>query len=294
MKPVLMFGATGQVARCVIDQAAATGRPLTALSRQDVDLLDTDAIRAAIMAAPEGSVVLNAAAYTAVDQAESDIDACRAVNAAAPTAMAEACQARGFVFLHISTDYVFDGTKPSAYLEDDPTSPQGVYGETKLEGEAGVLDAHNRVVILRTAWVYSRYGKNFLKTMLRLGADRDALGVVDDQRGCPTHAADIAAALLIAADDLAASDDRYGLYNFAGQGGASWADFAEHIFQTQSSRWGRRPAVNRVTTADYPTPAKRPANSMLNSDRFSAAFGYTAPVWTESVEHVVQQLADEG
>ena len=293
MKPVLMFGATGQVARCVREQAEAAGRALTALSRQDVDLLDTDAIRAAIMAAPESSVVLNAAAYTAVDQAESDVETCRAVNATAPTVMAQACKARGFVFLHLSTDYVFDGTKATAYLEDDLTNPQGVYGATKLEGEAGVLDAHDRVVILRTAWVYSRHGKNFLKTMLRLGAERDALGVVDDQQGCPTHAADIATALLVAADQLTPSDDRYGLYNFAGQGGASWADFADYIFQLQLARWGRRPVVNRLTTADYPTPAKRPANSMLSSDRFSATFGYMAPPWTESVAMVVGQLEDE-
>jgi dTDP-4-dehydrorhamnose reductase len=293
VKPVLMFGATGQVARCVREQAQASGRVLTALSRQDVDLRDVDAISAAIMAAPEGSVVLNAAAYTAVDQAENEVEACRAVNAAAPTAMAQACKARGFVFLHVSTDYVFDGTKPSPYLESDSTNPKGIYGATKLEGEVGVLAAHDRVLILRTAWVYSRHGKNFLKTMLRLGADRDTLGVVADQRGCPTHAADIATALLVAADQLTPSDDRYGLYHFVGQGDASWADLADYIFEVQSSRWGRRPVVNRVTTADYPTPAKRPANSMLCSEHFSATFGYTAPPWTESVEVVVGQLGDE-
>lgn len=293
MPPILMFGVTGQVARCVADLAVATGRSFTAMSRRDVDLLDLDAVRASIMTAPAGSVVLNAAAYTAVDQAESNVEACRAVNAAAPIAMAQACKARGFVFLHISTDYVFDGTKLGAYVEDDATNPQGVYGATKLEGEVGVLDNHDQAVILRTAWVYSRYGKNFLKTMLRLGADCEAISVVDDQRGSPTHAADIAAALLTAADKLAPSDSRYGLYNFAGRGGASWADFADYIFQIQSPRWGRRPLVNRVTTTDYPTRAKRPANSILNSNRFSSAFGYTAPVWTESVEQVVGLLADE-
>ncbi|WP_083759571.1 dTDP-4-dehydrorhamnose reductase [Maricaulis maris] len=291
MKPVLMFGTTGQVARCVLDSAGNAGLDVTALSRVNVDLADQDAIRAAIMAAPEGSVVVNAAAYTAVDQAESDEASCRAINAVAPTVMAEACHKRGFIFLHISTDYVFDGSKATPYFEGDPTNPQGVYGTTKLEGEAGVREVHDKWVILRTAWVYSRYGKNFLKTMLRLGADRDSLGVVDDQRGCPTHAADIATALITLVDQLRPDDVRFGLYHFCGRGGASWADFADHIFAVQSDRWGRRPDVNRVTSADYPTPAKRPANSMLCSDRFSSAFGFTAPTWTESVQTVVEQLA---
>lgn len=290
MTAILMFGATGQVARCMLEQAESRGLALTALSRDDVDLSNAEAVKAAIAGAADGTVVVNAAAYTAVDQAESERETCFAVNAIAPGAMAEACKARGFALLHISTDYVFDGDKAGAYVETDATDPQGVYGASKLEGERRIAAAHDRWVIMRTAWVYSRHGKNFVKTMIRLGRERDTLGVVDDQRGCPTHAEDIAAALIAVATQLREDDHRFGLYHFAGQGEASWADFADRIFETMAETDGKRPVLNRITTADFPTPAKRPANSILDSSRFSEAFGYTAPDWTDSVSALVREI----
>jgi len=290
MPSILMFGATGQVARCILDRSAGGAQDVTALSRSDVDLADADAIASAIAAAPNDSVVVNAAAYTAVDQAEADQVAAAAINAEAPATMARACAAHGLAFIHISTDYVFDGNKSSPYSVGDPTDPQGVYGRTKRDGEIGVLEALPQAVILRTAWVYSPYGKNFVKTMLRVGAERDELGVVDDQVGCPTSAHDIADAILAVIDHLPLREEQGGIYHIAGTGEASWADLAEAVFALAEDRMGRRPCVNRITSEAYPTPAKRPANSRLDSSRFAADFGYRTPEWRDSLERVLDVL----
>ncbi|WP_203293870.1 dTDP-4-dehydrorhamnose reductase [Maricaulis parjimensis] len=291
MATILMFGATGQVARCLLDRVATTGHVITALSRADVDLMDEKAIAEAIASAPDNAIVVNAAAYTAVDQAETDQEAALAINARAPGAMAQACAARDLPLIHISTDYVFDGNKSDAYVEDDPTDPQGVYGKTKRAGELAVLEGLPNAVILRTAWVYSPYGKNFVKTMLRVGAEREELGVVDDQLGCPTSAHDIADGILAVIDHVPVSDRVGGLYHLAGTGEASWADLADAVFEMSEARMGRRPLVKRISSDAYPTPAKRPANSRLSSSRFEMQFGYRAPHWRDSLQSVLEALS---
>lgn len=283
---VFMFGATGQLALAVADAAKARSITLTAMARADVDLTDTAAIKAAIASAPDNVIIINAAAYTAVDKAENDFEVATQVNTAAPAAMAEAAAARGLSFIHVSTDYVFDGTKTSAYVETDETNPKGVYGQTKLDGERAVAAAHPDAAIVRTSWVYSPFGANFLKTMLRVGADRDELRVVDDQVGAPTSAHDIADGLLA----LMQTDDAKGLFHLTGSGEASWADFADAIFEHQAEVWGRRPFVTRIPSSEYPTPAARPANSRLNCDRLEAVCGYRAPHWRESMAKVLDQL----
>jgi dTDP-4-dehydrorhamnose reductase len=292
MPNILMFGATGQLARCMIEQAAGAGVRLTALSRADVDLTDADAVRRAINAAVDCDLVVNAAAYTAVDQAESELDLAQQINAVSPGVMAQACADRDLGFIHVSTDYVFDGDKVGAYVETDPTNPQGAYGRTKLAGEAAVMAAHPRSVILRTSWVYSAFGKNFVKTMLRVGADRDELSVVADQFGCPTSAADIATAILTIARQVPLRPEQSGIFHFAGTGETSWAGFADKIFELAAEQIGNRPVVRQITSAEYPTPAKRPANSRLNSTRFADQFGYSAPAWPDSLAVVLDRLAE--
>ncbi len=286
-----MFGTTGQVAQCLRDRAGIAEHALTALSRGDVDLTDMAAIAKAISSAPSQSVVVNAAAYTAVDQAESDHLTAAAVNAKAPAVMAKTCAEYGLPFIHISTDYVFDGDKASPYDEADRTNPQSVYGQTKRDGEVAVLAALPQAVILRTAWVYSPYGKNFVKTMLRLAAERDELGVVSDQLGCPTSAHDIADGILAVVASQPLQQGKGGIYHLAGSGEASWADLADAVFEISAPRTGRRPRVNRISSDAYPTPAKRPANSRLNSNRFASHFGYQAPEWRVSLSKVLEALA---
>ena len=284
--PVMMFGRSGQVARAVAERAPAFGHAVTALCRDEADLTDAEALRQAINAAPPGAVILNAAAYTAVDQAESEPETAKAVNADAPGIMARAAHKRGLRFIHLSTDYVFDGEKAAPYAETDPTAPRSVYGATKKAGEDAVLDAHPGAVVVRTAWVYSPFGKNFLKTMLRVGAEREALRIVDDQIGAPTSAHDIADGLFA----LIAAPHASGLFHLTGAGRASWADFAEAIFERQAAIWGRRPRVERITTAQYPTPATRPANSQLDCSRLKTLTGYEAPPWRDSLAAVLDRL----
>jgi dTDP-4-dehydrorhamnose reductase len=288
--PILMFGKTGQVAQALTERCAALGLDLVSLGREDADLTDLASLRDTISRHGEGRVVVNAAAYTAVDQAESGEELAHAVNAAAPTAMAQACRAQDLAFIHLSTDYVFDGSKSSPYREADPVSPQSAYGRTKLAGEQGVGATGARAAVIRTSWVYSPFGKNFVKTMLRVGAQRDELTVVADQHGGPTSAHDIADAILAAAPRLLADSSRAGLYHLSGSGEASWADFAEAIFEEAAPHGGPWPVVRRITTSEYPTPAPRPANSVLECSKMEAGFGYRAPHWRESLKTVIARL----
>lgn len=207
-----------------------------------------------------------------------------------PRVIAEAAAARDIPVLHISTDYVFDGTKAGAYVEADPMCPLGVYGRSKAEGEALVRAAAARHVILRTAWVYGRFGGNFLKTMLRLAGERDRLRVVADQRGCPTATADIAAAILAVAAKLTENPAIHGLFHFAGAGVTSWHGFAEAIVAAQAEHTGKNPPVDAIATSDYPTPARRPANSELDSTLFADTFGYRAEDWRVRTREVVADL----
>ena len=289
--PLLVFGAAGQVGRELIALARTRGIEAVGLSRAEVDIRDAAAVDAAVAAATP-RLVVNCAAFTAVDKAESEAELAFAVNRDAAAAIAKAAAARDLPVLHISTDYVFDGSKEDAYVEEDPIAPLGVYGRSKAEGEAAVADANHRHVVLRTAWVYGRYGANFLKTMLRLAGERDRLRVVADQRGCPTATADIAEAILAVDAALKAGMmETTGVFHFAGTGATTWHGFAQEIVAAQSEATAKYPPVEPINTADYPTPARRPANSELSSEKFAAAFGYRAADWRERTREVVAALS---
>lgn len=255
------------------------------LGREQADLSDPLAC-AALIAASRADIVINAAAYTAVDRAEAEPDIAHMVNTAAPAAMATAAARRGLPFLHISTDYVFDGQKAVAWVEDASPAPQGIYGQTKLDGEIGVIAAGGEYVILRTAWVFSAHGANFVKTMHRLGAARDELNVVNDQFGGPTPARDIAAALIAIAQEFVAGRGVSGIFHFSGRPAVSWAEFAEQIFKGGVNA----PKINPIPTTAYPTAAKRPANSVLDCSKIFETYGITQPDWHKGLRAVLANL----
>jgi len=290
MTGILLCGAGGQVGREIAALAAERAVPLTALDRAGVDITDADALNRA-MEAYRPDIVINAAAYTAVDKAESEPELANLINATAPGLIAAACARFGAGLIHISTDYVFDGTKTGAYVESDPIAPLGVYGASKAAGEAAVRDALDKHLIVRTAWVYGAYGNNFLKTMLRLANDRDRLTIVADQRGCPTATRDIAEGLLAAAEALNGDAAKAGTYHLAGTGVTTWFDFASEIIARAAPFTGKQPTMAPITTADYPTPARRPANSELSSELFANTFGFRAAPWQQRVAEVVEVLA---
>ncbi len=287
--PILLFGARGQVGRELTALASARGIPLIALGRAEADIRDAVAVAERIAEAKPGLIV-NAAAYTAVDKAENDAEAAEHANVEGPRVLARAAERAGVPLAHISTDYVFDGSKSGPYLESDPIAPLGVYGSTKAAGEAVVREAAARHVIVRTAWVYGAHGANFLKTMLRLADERDELRVVADQRGCPTSTRDIAEALLAVDDAVAGGASPWGTYHFAGTGATTWHGFAAEIVARQSAFTGKHPPVLPIATRDYPTPAKRPANSELDSTLFVQTFGYRAAPWRQRTREVVEAL----
>lgn len=283
-------GLSGQVVSAIIERAPkdveiiALGRPQLELSRRDAVL---STLRHAGCDA-----IINAAAYTQVDKAESEADLAMLVNAEGARNVAEAAAILGAPLLHLSTDYVFSGLKKSPYLEEDATGPTNVYGRSKLAGEENIKETFGNYVILRTAWVYSPFGGNFVKTMLRLGADREEVRVVADQIGNPTNALDIADALMTISKKLKSSDrsDLRGVFHLTGQGEASWADVAEAVFQIAQSQ-GRKPVrVCRITTQDYPTAASRPANSRLNNAKLEGIYGIRLPDWRVSLATCVKRL----
>ncbi|MEH6645935.1 dTDP-4-dehydrorhamnose reductase [Sulfitobacter sp.] len=280
---ILVFGKTGQVATELQRQAQ-----VTALGRDQADLSDPAACAAAIRAhAP--AVVINAAAYTAVDRAEEEEALAHLVNAAAPGAMAQTCAKLDIPFLHVSTDYVFDGTGTEAWTPQDQTAPQNAYGRTKLAGEQAVRAAGGMHAVLRTSWVFSAHGANFVKTMLRLSETRDALSVVGDQIGGPTPAADIAATLLTMAAGMQDGQGG-GTYHYAGTPAASWADFARETFALA----GKVVTVSDIPTSDYPTPAARPLNSRLDCASLAADFGIKPPNWQAGLAAVLKELGHDG
>lgn len=290
---VLQFGTTGQLAREVIRQAPDHDVALTALSRAEADLADPDKA-ARRVAEHRPDVVVLAAAYTAVDQAETETLLARRVNAEAPGAIARACASCGAALVHVSTDYVFDGAKGAPYLPDDPTGPLNTYGLTKLEGERKVLDACPRALVVRTSWVVSAHGRNFVKTMLRLAAEGRPLNVVDDQFGRPTSAADLAGFVLSQARRLAdapAGDPAFGLHHFANAGETSWRGFAEGIFDLAYG--DRAPTVGAIATADRPAPAARPARGTLDTSATEAVFGVTPRPWREALAEIVAELQNQ-
>jgi len=283
VRPILVFGKSGQVAR-ELERMASGGQVLVFAGRDRCDLLKDDPADLIRQIAP--AAVINASAYTAVDKAESEPEAAYRLNRDAVAAMARACAALDIPFVHISTDYVFDGSKAEPYVETDPINPISLYGVSKAAGEGAVQAAGGRWTIFRTAWVFSPFGSNFVKTMRRLAAEKDEISVVADQWGRPTLAADIAAACLRAAAGEAALQ---GLFHLAGADDAVWADVAEHVFQDCLRRTGGRPALKRITTADYPTPAARPANSRLDTARLQAT-GWSPRPWRDGVDVCLAEL----
>jgi dTDP-4-dehydrorhamnose reductase len=287
---LVVTGRDGQVAASLLEAGqAAAGVEVIAIGRPQLDLARPDTVIEAIAAA-KPDIVVSAAAYTAVDQAEDEPDLAFAVNAVGAGKVAQAASRLGVPVIHLSTDYVFDGTKDAAYVETDATAPRSVYGASKLAGEQAVASANPHHLILRTAWVYSPFGKNFVKTMLRLAADRDEIAVVADQWGNPTSALDIADAILHAAARLHEGAGTSGIYHLAGTGEANWSGFARHILDTSRVLGGPWARVRDIATMDYPTKARRPANSRLSSAKFAEAFGWNAPDWRQSTEAVVRRL----
>jgi dTDP-4-dehydrorhamnose reductase len=285
---IFVTGEQGQLARCLAE--ANDGKHQVVFgARPTFDLTRPENARDQVVAAkPE--IIVNAAAYTAVDKAESERELAFAVNRDGARAMADAARVLNVPIIHISTDYVFTGEKTSPYVEDDATGPVGVYGQSKLAGEETIRNATSKHVILRTSWVYSVYGANFLKTMLRVGKDRPELRVVDDQIGNPTSAHDLAAVVIKIAEAVGGGRGSYGTFHAAGQGDVTWCGFARGIFDAAAKTGIAVPKVAAITTADYPTPAKRPANSRLNCEKLATAYGIRLPHWSGSTQECVQRL----
>lgn len=277
---LLVFGKTGQVAR----ELQRLAPDATYLGRDEADLMNPAACAAAI-AATDAAAVINAAAWTAVDKAETEEAAATVVNGEAPTAMARAAAAKRLPFLHISTDYVFDGQGDQPFTPDHPTGPLGAYGRSKLAGEIGIRDAGGPHIILRTSWVFSAHGTNFVKTMLRLGRERETLRVVADQIGGPTAASDIAGTVLLLADELL-DGAKGGTYHYSGAPDVSWADFARAIM-TQANLSCR---IEDIPSSAYPTPAKRPLNSRLDCRALLADFGVHRPDWRHELQNILMEL----
>lgn len=284
---ILLFGRTGQVAREVLAQAGPSIQ-VQALGREVANLTDPEACAAQVVAS-DADVVINAAAYTAVDRAEEEEALATTINGAAPGAMARAAAQRGMPFLHVSTDYVFGGGGTRPWAEDQPTAPLNAYGRSKLEGELAVRAAGGRHVILRTSWVFSRHGGNFAKTMLRLAQTHSELNVVGDQVGGPTPARDIAKTLLSVAGLLQNGTQVGGTYHYAGTPYVSWAAFARAIFATANTPVD----VRDIPTSAYPTPAQRPQNSRLDCAKLETDFGVAPPDWQAGLSQVITELEQQ-
>lgn len=289
---ILVTGIEGQVAKCLKQQAAGrTDITITFSGRPQLELSDPATITQ-VMNETQPDVVICAAAYTAVDKAEDEPELAKIINENAAGFLASAAANIGAKLIYISTDYVFDGNNENAYVETDATGPTGVYGRTKLAGENSVRAANPDHVIVRTAWVYSPFGSNFVKSMLRQANKRDEISVVSDQLGNPTSAFNIADGCLAICDTWKRGDlsNMGQVYHLAGTGVASWAEFAEAIFEVSSQLGGPSCKVDKITSSEFPTKAKRPKNSVLNSDKFENAFGYRCPPWRGEIEFVINHL----
>lgn len=292
MMRILVCGAQGQVGQALVSQGAEAGYQMIACDRDRLDITSAVALDG-VIAAEQPELIINAAAYTAVDKAESDKDVAFVINDAAAGNLARACQQQGIPLFHISTDYVFDGSKFGAWSETDEVAPLGVYGQSKEAGERAVREVLEQHIILRTSWVFSSGGTNFLTTMLRLGAERDELSIVADQQGCPTSAASIAVCLLALVERNRQGDLRWGTYHFSNEPACSWYDFASHIFSRGSALGllSKAPLLHAITTSEYPTPARRPANSVLACDKIRAV-GVAIPDWRDELETALQAFAE--
>lgn len=282
---ILLFGPNGQIGREILRRAAGSGDEVVACPREACDLTRAESVSSTLKDAACDAVI-NAAAYTSVDKAETDAEIAGAVNAEAPRVMARACAEKKIPLIHFSTDYVFDGESLRPYIENDSPNPLNVYGATKLAGESAIRASGATHAILRLSWVFSAHGANFVKSMLRMGRERGAVRVVDDQRGRPTaasHAADVAIGVARA---LIEDASRTGVYHFAGAEAVTWAGFAERIFKD-----ARLPVdVARIPTTAYPTPARRPRYSVLDTTKFTKTFGVAAPSWRDGLVEVLNEL----
>jgi dTDP-4-dehydrorhamnose reductase len=290
--PVLITGASGQLGDALMKLCMARDIAFFAASRPNFDFERPATIDEAFFR-DRPSLVINAAAYTAVDAAEQNQGAAKAGNHTGPLRLAQLCEAAGIPFIHVSTDYVFDGAKGEPYLETDPTGPTGVYGATKRDGEEAIMATQAKAIILRTAWVYAAHGKNFARTMLNAARKTSQLRVVADQRGTPTAAPDLAAAILDIAGIIQKTgwrDSYRGIYHCTNAGATTWHGFATEIFEIAAPLGLPTPTVTPIATADWPTPAKRPADSRLNCGKLAATFGCVLPDWQVSAVPIVRAL----
>lgn len=286
---VLITGCHGQVGHCLTKQLTDEKNTIMlALDRDELDISNQNAVNT-IIDYFQPAIIINAAAHTAVDKAEEEIALSYAINRDGPNYLAQAAQRVGAAILHISTDYVFEGNKEGEYKEADTTNPQGVYGESKRAGEVAVINECDRHIIFRTAWVFGESGNNFVKTMLRLGSKRNTLSIVGDQFGGPTYAGDIADALIQIAKRIVQGDEvEYGVYHYSGLPHVSWFEFAEVIFDTavEQKVISNKPSLTSITTDQYPTPAKRPSNSRLSTDKIKNNFGIKASNWAAALNRI--------
>ena len=292
---IAVTGQHGQVARALAEVAGRHGHEVVLLGRPGLNLADPPTVLPAIRAARPGAVI-NAAAYTAVDKAESEPEVALAVNGAGAGAVAAAAAELGLPVLQVSTDYVFDGSKLDPYVEEDAVAPLGAYGRSKLAGERAVAEANPRHAVLRTAWVYAPYGSNFVRTMLRIAGTKPEVNVVADQRGCPTSALDVAATLLAVAARMAEDRDNRdltGVFHMAARGEAVWADVAEAVFAASRAKGGPSAIVRRITTAEFPTQATRPPNSRLGCAKLERVYGLRLPEWRGPLERTVSRLLND-
>ena len=294
---ILITGSHGQLGRELERSFSGVGE-IFAVGRDSLDLADADAIRAFVRKI-EPAIILNAAAYTAVDRAESEPELANAINAKAPGVLAEEAKRRNAILVHYSTDYVFDGTKPDPWVEDEHTSPLSVYGQSKLDGELAVAGSGANHLIFRTSWVYGPHGKNFLFTMLRLAKERDQLSIVDDQIGAPTTSIELANATRSIVEGVldgrfGSPDSWIGTYHMTCGGSTSWFGFAQAIFARAAHRLGARiPQLNPIPTESYPTPARRPRNSVLSNAKLNARFGVPLAPWESALDAVIKQLPQD-
>lgn len=286
---ILITGCHGQVGSSLTEQLANhENTEVLALDREHLDITNQEAVYSAVTEF-QPTIIINAAAHTAVDKAEEEVDLSYAINRDGPKYLAQAAQSVGAAMLHISTDYVFEGNKAGEYVETDATKPQGVYGKSKLAGEIAVAQACNKHIILRTAWVFGENGNNFVKTMLRLGECRDALNIVGDQFGGPTFAGDIANTLIQIAKRITQGNEvEYGIYHYSGLPHVSWFDFADAIFGIAVGQGVlvNKPSLTSITTDQYPTPAKRPSNSRLSTEKITLGFSVKASDWKAALNNI--------
>ncbi|MDC3248583.1 dTDP-4-dehydrorhamnose reductase [Gammaproteobacteria bacterium] len=287
---ILVIGSKGQLGQCLKDQLAITAHDLVYTSRGQIDIAEFEVTKAQILEiSPD--IVINAAAYTAVDIAEEESQAADRINHLAVANIASICNKLNCWLIHVSTDYVFDGNSEVPFKEDNPTNPQGVYGSSKLKGEVAIEASGCKYLIIRTAWVFSEYENNFLKTMLRMGADHDELSIVGDQIGCPTYAQDIAMSIVSILPCLDLKGSSSGIYHYCGDEPCSWYDFARAIFSEAEVHGLKTPSyVKSIKTSDYPTPAIRPAYSVLDCSKIESCFDVSRSNWRDGIKVVIDRL----